>query len=115
MREEKAVEVGDDAMTHKSERFVVGREMKEGLHEAGAIGKRTSREFDEACIIPAAPFSLMRSKLFARRSTYHSRHSSIISTCPRPRFRSEAKQEAAQRARSAVAFDFLQKGSEELA
>ena len=50
----KQFEVGDDAMTHKSERLAAGHEIKEGLHEAGAIDKRTSREFDEASMIPAA-------------------------------------------------------------
>lgn len=41
--------------TYKSEALAVVHEMIEGLHEAGAIDKRTLREFDEACLAPAAP------------------------------------------------------------
>ncbi|QMW22842.1 helix-turn-helix domain-containing protein [Sandaracinobacteroides saxicola] len=39
--------------TYKSEPLAAVHEMMEGLHESGAIGKRTMREFDEACLAPA--------------------------------------------------------------
>jgi len=41
--------------TYKSEALAAVHEMIEGLHEAGAVGKQTLREFDEACLAPAAP------------------------------------------------------------
>ncbi len=41
--------------TYKSEAFASVHEMMEGLHQSGAIDKRTMREFDEACLTPAAP------------------------------------------------------------
>ena len=41
--------------TYKSEALAVDHEMIEGLHEAGAIDKRTLRGFDEACLAPATP------------------------------------------------------------
>jgi len=43
--------------TYKSEALSSIHEMMEGLHEAGAIGKRTMREFDEACLAEAAPIA----------------------------------------------------------
>ena len=39
--------------TYKSEALASVHEMMEGLHEGGAIDKRTLREFDEACLVPA--------------------------------------------------------------
>jgi putative transcriptional regulator len=41
--------------TYKSEALASVHEMMEGLHEGGAIDKRTLREFDEACLAPATP------------------------------------------------------------
>lgn len=41
--------------TYKSEALAVVHEMVEGLHEAGALDKRTLREFDEACLVPTTP------------------------------------------------------------
>lgn len=41
--------------TYKSEALAAVHEMIEGLHEAGAVDKRTLREFDEACLAPATP------------------------------------------------------------
>jgi len=41
--------------TYKSEALAAVHEMMEGLHEAGSIDKRTMREFDEACLVPAPP------------------------------------------------------------
>jgi putative transcriptional regulator len=41
--------------TYKSEALASVHEMMEGLREGGAIDKRTLREFDEACLAPAAP------------------------------------------------------------
>lgn len=41
--------------TYKSEALAAVHEMMEGLHEGGAIDKRTLREFDEACLVPATP------------------------------------------------------------
>jgi putative transcriptional regulator len=39
--------------TYKSEAMAAVHEMMEGLHQGGAIDKRTMREFDEACLAPA--------------------------------------------------------------
>jgi putative transcriptional regulator len=39
--------------TYKSEALAAVHEMMEGLHEAGAVDKRTLREFDDACLAPA--------------------------------------------------------------
>ena len=41
--------------TYKSEALAAVHEMIEGLHVGGAIDKRTLREFDEACLVPATP------------------------------------------------------------
>ncbi|GGY96396.1 transcriptional regulator [Novosphingobium colocasiae] len=41
--------------TYKTETLAAVHEMIEGLHEAGAVDKRTLREFDEACLVPATP------------------------------------------------------------
>ena len=43
--------------TYKSEAFASIHEMMEGLHEAGVIGKRTMREFDEICLAEAVPLA----------------------------------------------------------
>jgi putative transcriptional regulator len=40
--------------TYKSEALASVHEMMEGLHQAGAIDKRTMREFDETCLAAAA-------------------------------------------------------------
>ena len=39
--------------TYKSEAMAAVHEMIEGLHQAGAVDKRTMREFDDACLTPA--------------------------------------------------------------
>ena len=39
--------------TYKSEALAAVHEMMEGLHEAGAVTKKTMREFDAACLAPA--------------------------------------------------------------
>ena len=41
--------------TYKSEALAAVHEMMAGLHGAGAIDKRTMREFDEACLTVAKP------------------------------------------------------------
>jgi putative transcriptional regulator len=41
--------------TYKSEALAAVHEMMEGLHGAGSIDKRTLREFDEVCLVQAAP------------------------------------------------------------
>jgi len=41
------------AKTYKSEAMAAVHDMIEGLHQAGAVDKRTMREFDEACLTPA--------------------------------------------------------------
>lgn len=46
-----------EAKTYTSEAMAAIHEMMEGLHEAGSIDKRTMREFDEACLAPAASLS----------------------------------------------------------
>jgi putative transcriptional regulator len=42
-------------MIYKSEALAAVHEMMEGLHQAGSIDKRTLREFDDACLVPASP------------------------------------------------------------
>jgi len=37
---------------YKSDAFAAIHETAEGLHEIGAIDKRTMREFDKACLVP---------------------------------------------------------------
>ena len=46
-----------EAKTYTSEARAAIHEMMEGLHQAGSIDKRTMREFDEACLAPAASLS----------------------------------------------------------
>ena len=55
--------------TYKSEALSAVHEMIEGLHEAGAVDKRTLREFDEACLAPAA--LLMPEEIKAIREAQH--------------------------------------------
>jgi len=43
-----------EAKTYTSEAMAAIHEMMEGLHETGSIYKRTMREYDEACLAPAA-------------------------------------------------------------
>lgn len=43
--------------TYKSEALAAVHEMMEGLHEGGAIDKRTLREFDDVCLAPAPGLS----------------------------------------------------------
>ena len=43
--------------TYKTEALAAVHEMMEGLHEGGAVDKQTMREFDDACLAPAAPLS----------------------------------------------------------
>ena len=43
--------------TYKSEAMAAVHEMMEGLHQAGAIDKRTMREFDDACLGPSPVFA----------------------------------------------------------
>ncbi|HWT13124.1 MAG TPA: DNA-binding transcriptional regulator [Allosphingosinicella sp.] len=45
------------AKTYKSEALASIHETMEGLHQSGLIDKRTMREFDEACLTPAAPMT----------------------------------------------------------
>ena len=42
---------------NKSEALAAVHEMMEGLHDAGAIDKRTMREFDDSCLAPAIPLA----------------------------------------------------------
>jgi putative transcriptional regulator len=42
--------------TYKSEALAAVHEMMEGLHEGGAIDKRTLREFDAACLVSVRSF-----------------------------------------------------------
>ncbi|WOF43279.1 DNA-binding transcriptional regulator [Sphingopyxis indica] len=41
--------------TYRSDAAASIHEMAEGFYESGLIDKRTMREFDESCLIPAAP------------------------------------------------------------
>ena len=43
--------------TYRSEAMAAVHEMMEGFHQSGAIDKQTMREFDAACLAPAAPLS----------------------------------------------------------
>jgi putative transcriptional regulator len=40
---------------YRSDAFAAIHETMEALHEVGAIGKQTMREFDESCLTPALP------------------------------------------------------------
>jgi putative transcriptional regulator len=42
---------------YKSDAFSAIHETMEALHEIGAIGKKTMREFDEACLTPVTVLS----------------------------------------------------------
>lgn len=42
---------------YRSKAIAAIHETMEALHEAGAVGKQTMREFDEACLTPPYPFS----------------------------------------------------------
>lgn len=42
---------------YKSEALAAIHDTAEGLHEAGIIDKRTMREFDESCLVPAEPLA----------------------------------------------------------
>ncbi len=42
---------------YRSEAFAAIHETMEALHEVGAIGKQTMREFDEACLSPIETFT----------------------------------------------------------
>jgi putative transcriptional regulator len=55
--------------TYKSEALAAVHEMMEGLHEAGAIDKRTLRGFDDACLAPAT--LLQPEKIKAIREAQH--------------------------------------------
>ena len=43
--------------TYKSEAYAALHDMMEGLHETGAIDKKTMRDFDAACLAPAPMLS----------------------------------------------------------
>lgn len=45
------------AKKYRSEAFAAIHETMEALHEAGAVGKQTMREFDDACLTPVRPFT----------------------------------------------------------
>ena len=55
--------------TYKSEALAAVHEMIEGLHEGGAIDKRTLREFDDACLVPAT--ALQPEEIKAIREAEH--------------------------------------------
>ena len=55
--------------TYKSEALAAVHEMIEGLHEAGAVDKRTLRGFDEACLAPAT--ALAPEEIKAIREAQH--------------------------------------------
>lgn len=55
--------------TYKSEAMASVHEMMEGLHESGTINKQTMREFDEACLVPAA--ALRPDEILAIREAEH--------------------------------------------
>jgi putative transcriptional regulator len=54
---------------YKSEALAAVHELIEGLHEAGAIDKRTLREFDDACLAPAT--ALQPEEIKAIREAEH--------------------------------------------
>ena len=43
--------------TYRTEALASVHEMMEGLAEAGHVSKRTMREFDDECLVPAPAFS----------------------------------------------------------
>ncbi len=45
------------AKKYRSKAFAAIHETIEALHEAGAVGKQTMREFDETCLMSLHPFS----------------------------------------------------------
>ena len=45
------------AKQYRSDAMASIHETMEALHEVGAIGKQTMREFDEACLTPVEPLS----------------------------------------------------------
>ena len=78
--------------TYKSEALAAVHEMIEGLHEGGAIDKRTLREFDEACLVPAAVLQPEAASVCT------------LSQCvEEPRFRLGTREEAAWRPSIATA------------
>lgn len=45
------------AKNYKSEAFAAIHETMEGLHDIGAVSKRTMREFDAICLTPVTPLA----------------------------------------------------------
>lgn len=52
---------------YRSDAFAAIHETMEALHEVGAIGKQTMREFDESCLTPALPMSPDRIRALRER------------------------------------------------
>lgn len=57
------------AKKYRSEAYAAIHETMEALHEVGAIGKQTMREFDESCLTPAQP--MLPERIRALREREH--------------------------------------------
>ncbi len=55
------------AKKYRSEAYAAIHETMEGLHEVGAIGKQTMREFDASCLTPAQPMPPERIRALRER------------------------------------------------
>lgn len=55
------------AKKYRSEAYAAIHETMEALHEVGAIGKQTMREFDETCLTPALPMPPERIRALRER------------------------------------------------
>lgn len=55
------------AKKYRSEAYAAIHETMEALHEVGAIGKQTMREFDESCLTPAQPMPPERIRALRER------------------------------------------------
>ena len=55
------------AKKYRSDAFAAIHETMEALHEIGAVGKQTMREFDEACLTPVTALTPEEIKNIRRR------------------------------------------------
>ena len=55
------------AKKYRSEAYAAIHETMEALHEIGAIGKQTMREFDASCLTPALPMPPERIRALRER------------------------------------------------
>ena len=60
-------EVVQDEKKYRSDAFAAIHETMEALHEVGAVGKQTMREFDAACLTPVEVLSAEEIRLLRQR------------------------------------------------